>query len=114
MFNFIGAINGRAYVVVALFTGAVLLAITQFDSGGNFAGFFRSIGSDARSAGLAAGVVNIILEPIILAVTEPVAAIVAGLLWPLLLLWFVFLVLVLLFAFMSPLINEAMCAVGDC
>lgn len=114
MFNFIGALNGRAYVVVALFTSAVLVAIAQFDSGGNFAGFFRGIGDNASRAGLSTGIVNIILEPIVLAVSDPIAAVVAGVLWPLLLLWFVLLVLVLVFAFMSPLINEAMCAIGDC
>ena len=106
-------ISFRSYMVIAAFTAALLAAITQFASA-PVAGFFRSVQSDAIRTGLPRAAADFIAEPIILAVTEPVAAVVAGLLWPFLILWFLLLVLLVVFAFMAPLITQARCAVTNC
>ncbi len=106
-------ISFRVYLLIAAFTAAVLVAITEFTSG-SVAGFFRSVQNDAIQTGLPRAAADFIAEPIILAVTDPIAAVIAGALWPFLLLWFFLLVILVVFAFMAPLITQARCAVTSC
>jgi hypothetical protein len=106
-------ISFRVYAMIAVFVAALLFAITEFASA-PIVGFFEGARGDALSAGMPRVAADFVVQPIILAVTEPVAAVVAGVLWPILLVWFFLIVLLFLFAFMAPLVTQATCAITDC
>ena len=106
-------ISFRVYVVIGFFTSALFFAITEFASE-PVAGFFRGMRSDAIRGGLPRAAADFIAEPFILAATDPLVAVAAGVVWPLLLVWLFLLVLLVLFAFLSPLLTQARCLVTDC
>jgi hypothetical protein len=106
-------ISFRVYAMIAAFVALVLFLITEFASD-PLVGFFQTARNDAMSAGLPRVGADMIVQPIILAISEPIAAVIAGVMWPLLLLWFFLIVLLFLFAFLAPLVSQATCAIRPC
>jgi hypothetical protein len=105
-----GLINARVYAVIAVITAAILYAIDYFDKNEAAVGWLTDQMTAASGSGLGRAISGLIVKPLIFTMDGPVGAILGGLLWPLLLVWFVLLLLVLSFAFIAPGVGQARCA----
>jgi len=85
----------------------VLYLLTLLDPGGGIAGFFTNIGAQARGAGLPDQMVNFVIVPLEFVFGGELAGVILGaLLWPLGLVWLLLTVLLVVIAFIVPLIGQ--------
>ena len=102
----LGLLNFRVYTFIAVIVALIMLAIWQFDTGHAFIGFVQGIDSSAAGA-LGATVPGFVTKPIIWAAGDPFGAIVAGILWPLALLWLIFFIALFVFSIFAPTFGAA-------
>jgi hypothetical protein len=100
-------ITPRVYVFIALCTSGALYLISILDTNRAIASFVRSQTSIASRSGLGNAISSFIGEPIARAFSEPLWAIIAGVAWPLGLLWFLLFSFMLVFAFIAPAFDSA-------
>ena len=96
----LGAINARAYIIIAFITAAALYAIQLFDNG--WTGNFIQDQATAASAVLPNSIVALISGPLTWAFTSPIGAIITGIFWPFAFLWIFLFVVMQVFAFIAP------------
>jgi hypothetical protein len=97
----LGSINFRTYVLIAIGVGlsCYLLGTLAGDALGQQ---LESLGNGGLSAGLAPVIVQIIIDPLIWVLSGDIlAAVVAGVLWPLAAAWLVFLIFLLAFSLLG-------------
>ncbi|MDQ7027402.1 MAG: hypothetical protein Q9P44_17800 [Anaerolineae bacterium] len=110
-----GLISGKVYVFIALITSALLYAVEFFDKNEVVVNWLNEQMTRASGSGLGRAASGFIAKPLIFAIDDPVGAVLGGLLWPFLILWLLFLVLLLTFSFIAPGIFKARCAASaDC
>lgn len=102
-----GLIDAKVYAFISLITAALLAAINFFDQSEVARTFLESQAAQAQGSGLGSAVANFVVRPLIFAMDNPAGHIIAGLLWPVLVLWLLLLVLLLTFAFIAPGIFRA-------
>jgi hypothetical protein len=95
-------ISPRVYVFIAICTAATLYVIGLLDSGGTIAAFIRSQELIAARSGLGAAIASFVGEPLALAFSDPLWAIIAGIAWPAGVIWFVLFCAMMVFAFIAP------------
>lgn len=101
-----GVLNFRVYLIIAFFVGAICFATAYFDSNQTVASFFTEIGDTAAQFGLGNAIANVVVQPIAFAFSDIYWAIAAGVLWPLLVIWFILFLVVLGFSIFGPAIAE--------
>ena len=92
----------RNYLAVSAVV-AIILYLIQLVGGATFEKALVSLNSSARGAGMAQFLADAMTEPIRIVVTpnSPLAAILGGLLWPMLLLWLLLLVFVVFYSVLA-------------
>lgn len=95
-------ISPRAYVFIAICTAATLYVIGLLDSANVIASFIRSQEVIAARSGLGSAIANFIGEPLALAFSDPLWAIIAGIAWPAGIIWFILFCMMMVFAFIAP------------
>lgn len=102
----LGLITFRVYIFIGLMVGGVMAAIWYFDTGRIMVGYVTNTGNTAAFA-LGSQFTGFVTGPIVWAMTDPLGAAVAGLLWPLAALWLIFLVALFVFSIFAPTIGRA-------
>ncbi|MEL6307214.1 MAG: hypothetical protein AAFQ52_03675 [Chloroflexota bacterium] len=102
----LGVISFRTYLMIAAFVAGFNSFIVFIDGGGNFGGFFRTIGNRAASFGLPRGVADLVTLPLELAFTDYIWAIGAGLFWPAQALLLLLFVLAFAFSALVPALSR--------
>jgi len=103
----LGAINLRVYIGIGIVVGIIVYLIGLV-GGPQVVQFFTQIESTALANGVAPSITTLILGPFIFAFSEPLfGAIMAGLLWPLIVVWFVFLFLIIIISAFTSGFNSA-------
>lgn len=97
----------RQYLVVALVTGLIFYILGLL-GGPALRGFILQFEDASVRGGISQGLVDLITEPMIQALSSNIlAAAIAGLLWPVTLLWVVLLFVLITFAILGPGLNTA-------
>lgn len=96
----------RAYIVIGVAVG-VIIYLMGLVAGEPIVQFFTEIRSNALANGISLAIATIIVDPFIFAFSNPLGAILAGLLWPLIIVWFVLLFLIIIIAAFSSGYNTA-------
>lgn len=109
-----GWLNTRSYIVIAVVVALLLYGMSLLPSLGaslNTLIFNFKIGAEA--SGLSGGVTNFIYEPMRLVFEgNLVACIMAGLLWPLALLWIILAFLMMIISVLGPGVGAARGTIG--
>ena len=101
-----GVLNFRVYLIIGFFVGVICVATAYFDRGGATASFFTEIGANASRFGMPSTIANFIVQPIAFAFSDIYWAIAAGILWPLLVIWFILFIVLLVYSIIGPAITE--------
>lgn len=102
-----GIISFRAYIGVGIVVGIIIYLIGLV-GGSQVVQFFTQIESNALANGVSSAITTIILGPFIFTFSEPLfGAIIAGFLWPLILVWLVLLFLLIIISAFSAGYNTA-------
>lgn len=80
-------INFRVYLIIAVCVSVLCSAIAYFDTGGATASIFTSIGEQATPY-VGNTIADFVTQPLANAFTDIYWAIAAGVLWPLMIIWF--------------------------
>ncbi|MCS6836864.1 MAG: hypothetical protein NZ750_12720 [Anaerolineae bacterium] len=97
----------RQYLVVALVTGSIFYVLGLL-GGPGLRSFILQFEAAAVRGGVSQGLVDLITEPMIQALSGSIlASAIAGLLWPVTLLWVVLLFVLIVFAILGPGLNTA-------
>ena len=100
-------ISVRMYIAVAVVVGIIVYLISLV-GGEQIVQFFTQIESRALSSGIGSAFVTIIVGPFIFVFSNPVpGAIIAGFFWPLILVWFVLLFMVIIISAFASGYNTA-------
>src|SRR5262245_7684245 len=102
----LGLLNFRAYVFIALIVMGVLLAIWYFDKGHTLVAYVDSTGATAAQA-LGTTVSGFVTGPIHWAMTDWIGAVVAGLIWPIAIVWLILFLALFVFSIFAPTIGAA-------
>lgn len=94
-----GIVSVRVYLLISVLTAGALYLVTLLDRSKVIAGFIRSQGASAAGSGLGSSVAGFVAEPLANVFSDPTWAIIGGFLWPLVLLWLLFLVAIMIFAY---------------
>ena len=107
-----GTMSTRSYIIIAVVCVIVFLLLGLIAKDG-IATFVEQTRVDAIAAGLAPFLADAIAVPVRLAFSgEILPAVIAGLLWPLVLLWVILLLVMLIFAFILPGVGAARGAIS--
>lgn len=107
-----GFLNFRAYLAVGVVTGVLLYALGTL-IGSDVATFINSFRADAISAGIGRNIAGLVADPLIWVFSgEPLAAILGGLLWPVVLGWFILFVLFVIISFILAGVNQTTTGIG--
>jgi len=97
----------RQYFVIALATGLIFYVLGLL-GGPGLRDFILRFEGGALSGGISQGLVDVITEPMVQALSGNIlAALLAGLLWPATLLWVVMLFVLIVYAILGPGVNTA-------
>lgn len=98
-----GIISFRVYLLIAFVVFALLFAVQLFGGGPGVAQFFTSVRATAVNSGLSFTIANFILGPIIwIFQTQYYGPIVAGLLWPVDIVWLLLFIIVWMYGLLAP------------
>ena len=97
-------VSFRAYLIIAISVGAICAAVAYFDTGGSLASVFTSIG-DTASPYVGGTIADFITQPIANAFSNIYWAIGAGILWPLLVIWFSLFLMLLGVSIIGPVLG---------
>ena len=103
----LGLLNFRVYTFIAVIVAGIMLAIWNFDTAHSFTSYIQSVGGITAASPLGGAVTGFVVNPIVWAAGDPFGAIVAGLLWPLALLWLIFFVALFVFSIFAPTFGAA-------
>lgn len=102
-----GFLSLRTYIVVGVIIGIVVYLIALV-AGDTAVQFFTQIEGNALANGVARPIVTIVVGPFLFAFSQPIfGAIIAGLFWPLIIVWFVLLFLLLIISAFTSGFNSA-------
>ena len=102
-----GLISVRVYLAVGIIVGIIVYLIGLV-AGDSLVRFFTEIEGNALANGVARPIVTLIVGPFIFTFSNPLpGAIMAGLTWPLIIIWFVLLFLVIIITAFAQGYNTA-------
>ena len=93
--------SNRNYLIVGVLIGGLCYLINLFALAGVM-NFLDVQAGAAAAAGLPPGIVNLVIEPMRFAFSGVVGAVIAGIIWPLLLFWVVLLLILIVLGFFGP------------
>jgi hypothetical protein len=100
-----GWLNRKAYILIGLGTAGVFFIMGQI-AGTQLVNFFRDFEQRANSAGISYGVTSLVTQPLFLLLNgEPIACIIAGVMWPVVILLIFMMFLIIIFAILGPAIG---------
>ena len=100
-------ISFRAYIGIGIVVGIIVYLISLV-AGDAILQFFTEIQNRALANGVAGPIVTLIVGPFIFVFSNPFpGAIIAGLLWPLIIVWFVLLFMIIIISAFSAGYNTA-------
>jgi hypothetical protein len=105
-----GFVDAKVYAFVALITTGLLWLINFLDKGEFVKGFLLGQATRAAGSGFGSAMTNFVVRPLVFAVDNWIGAAIAGVLWPLMIVWLLLLVLLLAFAFIAPGVFTARCS----
>jgi uncharacterized membrane protein YjfL (UPF0719 family) len=103
----LGLLNFRVYTFIAVIVAAIMLAIWNFDTGRAFVTYIQSVGNVAAASPLGGTISGFVTTPIVWSASDPLGAVVAGLLWPLALAWLIFFIALFVFSIFAPTFSAA-------
>lgn len=105
---FADLLNFRTYVVVGIGTTLVLYLV-NFLAGPGILNVLNDIQQRALQAGISSGIASFVMEPLkfIFQPDSLAGPALAGLLWPLGFLWLMLMILMIVFAVITPALNQA-------
>ena len=104
-----GIINTRVYMFFCLITSIALHAMDVLDKNEVVKEWLLHQSVRAQGAGMGAAIANFIVLPLAYAVDNPIGAVVGGILWPVLFLWFMLLVVLMAYTVIVPGVAAGMC-----
>ena len=100
-------ISFKAYLAIGAVVGIIIYLIALV-AGDSVVQFFTEIQNRALSNGVSGPIVTIIVGPFIFAFSNPIpGAIIAGILWPLIIVWFVLLFMIIIISAFASGYNTA-------
>ncbi|GEM_PF-1505853 len=102
-----GFITFRTYIMIGVVVGIIVYLISLV-AGPQITNLFLQLEGNALANGVAPAIATIVYGPFIFAFTQPIfGAIIAGLLWPFIIVWFVLVFLLLIVSAFTAGYNTA-------
>jgi protein-S-isoprenylcysteine O-methyltransferase Ste14 len=102
-----GVISFRVYIAVGVVVGIIVYLVGLL-AGSSLAQFFIEIQNNALANGISPAIVTLIVGPFIFALSNPaIGGIIAGFVWPLIIVWLVLLFLIIIVTAFSQGYNTA-------
>ncbi len=102
-----GFLSLKTYILIGVVVGAIIYLIALV-AGPSAIQFFTQIESNALISGVSPAITTLIVGPFLFAFSQPIAgALIAAFLWPLIIVWFVLLFLLLILSAFSGGYNSA-------